>query len=582
MNLIPVILDSQSPYGSEASLPTVALPLATGSVLDHLVLSLSSLDPGQIVVVRNSGEMNGCRRCTWPQTLSQVRTTSIAELEQTLSWAEPSDYLLILESRFWPTDGYDLGRLVEAAAAYTGATHFIPVGYEDSGPRERVECDADGRIRRVHRLYDTISWTGHTSTSPFCSLVPMRAVADLRFASLAELREHLLTRKVFSRDLPLRSSVWDLSRPADVLGLNEQTICKSLIRPKDAGFLEHSPGVLAWETCTIAPSVRLIPPVIVHPHARIEEEATLIGPVVVGCRAVVGRGAIVAKSVLTPAAVVPAAARIRHQVVLPNGQSADASQGMSQRPEVLQPLYVSNVDVTMPAWEPAVHGWRWRISQMIKRSLDIVLASAGLVVLSPLMLAVAIMIKLASPGSVFFGHRRECRQGREFLCLKFRTMVPKAHTLQRQLYEQNEVDGPQFKMDNDPRVTRIGRFLRRTNIDELPQLLNVLAGHMSLVGPRPSPFRENQICVPWRLARLSVRPGITGLWQICRDDRSDGDFHQWIYYDIMYVRHQSLWLDAKILFHTLVSLGGRKSVSLSSLIPAEKSQDSPMHGATQA
>jgi lipopolysaccharide/colanic/teichoic acid biosynthesis glycosyltransferase len=94
----------------------------------------------------------------------------------------------------------------------------------------------------------------------------------------------------------------------------------------------------------------------------------------------------------------------------------------------------------------------------------------------------------------------------------------------------------------------------------------VVAGHMSLVGPRPSPFRENQICVPWRLARLSVRPGITGVWQICRDRRSDGDFHQWIYYDLAYVRHFSVWLDIKILWHTMASKGGRKTVALSKLI----------------
>ena len=112
-------------------------------------------------------------------------------------------------------------------------------------------------------------------------------------------------------------------------------------------------------------------------------------------------------------------------------------------------------------------------------------------------------------------------------------MTADAHRQQRQLYRSNQVDGPQFKLKEDPRVTRVGRLLRVTNLDEIPQLINVLRGQMSLVGPRPSPFRENQICVPWRRARLSVRPGITGLWQVCRDeDRTEGDFHEWIYYDL--------------------------------------------------
>ena len=218
--------------------------------------------------------------------------------------------------------------------------------------------------------------------------------------------------------------------------------------------------------------------------------------------------------------------------------------------------------------EPSAHSRRRRAGLGIKRLLDVVLALFGLLLLSPLLAVVAALVKFTSPGPVFFIHRRECQYGREFGCLKFRTMGPNAHAMQRELYRENQVDGPQFKMANDPRVTRLGRWLRKTNIDELPQLINVLAGHMSLVGPRPSPFRENQICVPWRLARLSVRPGITGLWQICRDRRSDGDFHQWIYYDMTYVRHLSLWLDFKILFHTVVTLGGRHRVPLSRLVPA--------------
>jgi len=190
----------------------------------------------------------------------------------------------------------------------------------------------------------------------------------------------------------------------------------------------------------------------------------------------------------------------------------------------------------------------------------------GLVFLAPLLAVVALLVKLTSPGPVFFSHRRERRNGAEFPCLKFRSMVADAHLKQRELYGQNQVDGPQFKLKHDPRETRLGRWLRRTNIDELPQLFNVLAGHMSLVGPRPSPFRENQICVSWRQARLSVRPGITGLWQLCRDRSSENDFHQWIYYDLAYVRHFSLWLDFKILVATVLTLGGRRRVAMSSLI----------------
>ena len=200
-----------------------------------------------------------------------------------------------------------------------------------------------------------------------------------------------------------------------------------------------------------------------------------------------------------------------------------------------------------------------------KRALDVTLSSLGLLMLSPVLLLIAALVKLTSEGPVFFGHRRERKGGKEFFCLKFRTMVVDAHVKQRELYEQNEVDGPQFKLESDPRVTRLGCWLRASNLDELPQLINVLWGQMSLVGPRPSPFRENQICVPWRRARLSVRPGITGLWQLCRDRRNEGDFHQWIFYDLAYVRHFSIWLDLKILAATLLS-GGKRRVPLSWLL----------------
>jgi hypothetical protein len=120
-----------------------------------------------------------------------------------------------------------------------------------------------------------------------------------------------------------------------------------------------------------------------------------------------------------------------------------------------------------------------------------------------------------------------------------------------------------------------------SNVDELPQLAHVVLGQMSLIGPRPSPFRENQICVPWREARLAVRPGITGLWQLCRRERSAGDFHQWIHYDMLYVRHLSLWLDVKIFLATLLTAAGRWCVPVTRLIPARKLREAQERSGTR-
>jgi lipopolysaccharide/colanic/teichoic acid biosynthesis glycosyltransferase len=203
----------------------------------------------------------------------------------------------------------------------------------------------------------------------------------------------------------------------------------------------------------------------------------------------------------------------------------------------------------------------------VKTALDVAAAAAGLVALAPLLVAIAALVKLGSKGSVLYADRREGRGGRVFRCLKFRTMCAGADALQRGLLASNQVDGPQFKMAADPRITRLGSWLRRLNLDELPQLVNVVRREMSLVGPRPSPFRENQICIPWRDGRLSVRPGITGLWQVCRNRRDEGDFHQWIHYDLLYVRHMSLAVDLKILAATVLTLGGKWPVPVEWILP---------------
>ena len=141
-----------------------------------------------------------------------------------------------------------------------------------------------------------------------------------------------------------------------------------------------------------------------------------------------------------------------------------------------------------------------------------------------------------------------------FTCLKFRTMITGAEGIQEKLRFKNQVDGPQFKVEDDPRVTVVGKFLRDTFIDEIPQFINILLGQMSVAGPRPSPKAENSTCPVWRDARLSVRPGVTGLWQICRTRRSGYDFQEWIYYDIKYVRDLSLWLDLVICWRTAKKL----------------------------
>jgi lipopolysaccharide/colanic/teichoic acid biosynthesis glycosyltransferase len=312
-------------------------------------------------------------------------------------------------------------------------------------------------------------------------------------------------------------------------------------------------------------------PVIVHRGAVIEEAATIIGPAVVGAGAAIGRGALVAQCLVGPGAVVPPLAQIRHRIWFGDDVEGtdlrDADAIGARTPIEASRSDSAPIDLDRPASDPSLP------YMQIKLCLDVLVAVAGLLLLAPALLLIALLVKLTSRGPVLYGDPREGKDARVFRCWKFRTMQTGTDALQHELYAQNSLDGPQFKLKDDPRVTPLGRWLRRSNLDEVPQLFNVAFGQMSLVGPRPSPFRENQICVPWREARLSVRPGITGLWQLCRDDRSSGDFHQWISYDVLYVRHISLWTDVKILFATVVTLGGRWPVPPSRLVPEERDDE---------
>lgn len=190
------------------------------------------------------------------------------------------------------------------------------------------------------------------------------------------------------------------------------------------------------------------------------------------------------------------------------------------------------------------------LHSFLKRVMDIVLSLLLLIVLAPMFLVIALVIKMSSPGPVLFVQERLGLNKRRFNMYKFRTMVENAESLQKDLEQMNEAEGPVFKIKNDPRITREGRFLRMTSLDEFPQLLNVLIGDMSLVGPRPLPVRDYLgFDQRWFNRRFSVRPGMTCLWQI--DGRSDIPFEQWIQLDLRYIDTWSLALDFQILLGTI-------------------------------
>lgn len=195
--------------------------------------------------------------------------------------------------------------------------------------------------------------------------------------------------------------------------------------------------------------------------------------------------------------------------------------------------------------------------RFLKRALDIVVSAAGLILLSPLMVLIASLVKLTGPGPVFYRWRVVGEGGRPFTGYKFRSMRPDADALKSTLLARNEMTGPVFKMKEDPRVTALGRYLRRLSLDELPQLWSVLKGDMSLVGPRPPLQSEYERFAPWQKAKLLVRPGITCLWQVTGRSHIR-EFDDWVRIDLDYARRRSFLLDLKILALTIPAvLGGR-------------------------
>lgn len=194
-----------------------------------------------------------------------------------------------------------------------------------------------------------------------------------------------------------------------------------------------------------------------------------------------------------------------------------------------------------------------------KRLLDFTGALIGIILTGPVMLATAIAIRVTDPGPVLFRQVRAGRNGRKFTMLKFRSMVMDAEKRKAELMHLNEMDGPVFKIQRDPRITAVGRFIRKTSIDELPQLFNILFGDMSLVGPRPPLPSEVDQYEPWQRRRLSVKPGLTGMWQV--SGRNQIDFDEWMRMDLEYIDSWSLWLDLKIILKTIPAVVLRSGAS---------------------
>jgi lipopolysaccharide/colanic/teichoic acid biosynthesis glycosyltransferase len=560
MRIWPVILDSQPSYfhGRGRSASLLLAPLGTNVLIEHLAAALAAVTDNKPLVV--AADDADSRYGEWVRAVcptAQVVGTP-GEVADALASHELSDALLIVDPRCMPVRGFQFSELVRHHTAEPRISHHL-VAFERAvaGTKEHVRFDASGQIRGIQRYYEQTTWPFVAGIA--ASLVPCACglgVEGILPRSLAELRHVLISRGVPSRDVPIDAGALDLTEERGMLAANEPLILEAT-SVHQIGDAASSPR-LVGDGHTIHATARLMGPIVVHAGAWIDADATVLGPAVVGAGARIGAGAVVAHATLGPDCIVPPNAVVRDRAWFKS--SGDAVFGGADQPPMPFSERLARLSLDSQRHAPAERQQREPSSSStlaVKRAFDVTAAALGLLLLSPLLLLIAVAVWLESGGPIFYGDKREGLQGRLFRCWKFRTMYTGAHLAQLDLKALDQTDGPHFKVDRDPRVTRVGHVLRAMNLDEVPQLLNVLLGEMSLVGPRPSPFRENQVCVPWRAARLSVRPGVTGFWQVCRHNRSAGDFHQWIEYDLLYVQHLSFLLDLKILAATFLTLGGK-------------------------
>jgi lipopolysaccharide/colanic/teichoic acid biosynthesis glycosyltransferase len=457
-----------------------------------------------------------------------------------------SPWSLITNGRFATCINYPL--LVKALASVRADVIAVNAAPDLRAYREGIRTTPNNELVGYRRLYtDSVSPMPVPDAWPHHLLVRREAFDLVLGQALSEdfaaLADRCRAEGVRMQGMAVAGSVFDLESGEGILA-----VCRAALKVSaDPGSAvrpdpSHAAGGRRADD-PISNRSRIIGPVLLGDGVTVEPGAVIVGPSVLCDHSTIGRDAIVDLSIVgaevsvAPGEVlrnclVAAPEPHRERVVVPTAGGYRQERGGTHREDAFR------------LWPKSPY------ARFIKRAADVCAATIVLALFVPVVPVIALAIKLSSPGPVFFRDKRQGLRGELFDCIKFRTMRRGADKMQEKLRFVSEVDGPQFKMADDPRITTVGRFLRETYLDEIPQFFNVLCGQMSVVGPRPSPESENTLCPSWRDARLSVRPGITGLWQIFRTRVAHKDFQEWIQYDMQYVRELSFGLDLWIGWRT--------------------------------
>lgn len=462
----------------------------------------------------------------------------------------PSEWFIISNGRFATQINYQwLYRILAKLHAPVIAVSVMP---QLQAAHEKVLFTSEGKLVGFRHLYNDSAqpalipddWPHHLLIK---TVVVNKLLVDGTLPlSFSEFIDGCFSNSLTVLSLNVGGTVLDLETEEGLLGFLATELHASLRNYTNSNSKTQK-AVLRNQNVAVSDSARLLGKVLFGRKVSIRQNAIILGPTIIGGNVEIGDGTVIRRSIIGSDISVPPNRLIENRVIFrPQPHRIQTERIKMDR--VITDTHCATACKNSPS---NFRTWpRFAYPMCLKRIADIFAATIVIALFVPILPLIALVIKLTSRGPVFFKDNRQGLHGKPFSCLKLRTMLVGADKIQDKLRVFNQVDGPQFKMTDDPRLNAVGKFLRDTYIDELPQFFNVLFGHMSVVGPRPSPESENSLCPPWRDARLSVRPGITGLWQTCRTRQPMKDFQEWIHYDIKYVRNVSLKLDLWICWQT--------------------------------
>ena len=546
-----------------APYPKILLPLANRPLLHYQARVLAEAGVKRLVLCLNSGmgERVAERLDSLPYSLDYVVKETVYGTGGSLKEVEDA----IQGNAFWVLSGDLLltANLAEMLAFHQqrGATATVGVLAVREAPweMERVEFDGDQRVKTIHRLHpaqerrSTLRPAGlYLFQSEVLQGIPPARYFDLKEQLFASLYQQGAPMWIWV--IPGYSST--ITSIGDFFTANLDILNGRVPMP-DQGKTQNPSD--DNDKVQVSASAKVFAPAVLGSGSRIGAETIILGPSAIGSHCEIEPGVVINECVILNNARISQGAYLHRCVISDAGVISNWTN--LHEMAVMQSLASPKEQTVCSLWEQAprhpgkvVGSLEWQTHtepscQKVKRCLDVIVAILGLIITAPFMLIIALAIKLDSPGPIIFRQERCGLRGRNFTIYKFRTMVENSEDLKLGLQDLNEVDGPMFKIILDPRTTRVGRILRDTFLDELPQLYNVLKGDMSLVGPRPLSLEEMRYNPKWRDARLSMRPGMSGLWQV--EAHSKVFFNDWLVNDLEYVQQCSLGLDLKILLKTM-------------------------------